>query len=206
MSVLPIATEKSVGGVIASADIVVSTTGKIQTTYFQILGFDEASGNTAVGRNASAAGNSSVVVGDGAVTIQLQSLAVGCSSHVASANAIACGYNAVVGDNAVNAVAIGYHASAVGVNSVAIGALSSTLDDMGVPMPEVVSVGNAQMQRRIVNLSPGSDDNDAVTLLQLNAKLEMQYQVMLALLTDELNLLRLECRELVENVKRLSVG
>ncbi|MBV7515850.1 hypothetical protein [Pseudomonas sp. PDM25] len=206
MPVLPIATERTVGGVITSADIVATTTGRIQTAYYQILGFDEVSGNTTVGRNSSAAGNSSVVVGDGAATIKLQSLAMGCGSHVASENGMACGYNAFVGESAQNAVAIGYKANATGMNSVAIGALSTTLDDLGSAMSEVVSVGSDKIQRRIVNLSPGSSDNDAVTLLQLNAKLEAQSQVMLALLTGELNSLRLECRELSERVKRLSIG
>nr|WP_192813449.1 YadA-like family protein [Dyella japonica] len=70
-----------------------------------------------------------------------------------------------IGNNAVasgaNSVALGANSVAAGANSVALGAGSVANE------ANTVSVGSAGNQRRITNVAPGINPNDAVTLAQL---------------------------------------
>lgn len=103
-------------------------------------------GKTAIGYGANASGRNSSALGNSTTASADHSAAVG---HSAKASA-------------VRSTAVGHNAQALGVNSVALGA-DSVADEA-----DVVSVGNAKMQRRVTNLVDARQAHDAVNLKQLN--------------------------------------
>ena len=114
----------------------------------------------AIGFGATAEGTRSVALGKDAKTKKVDavdSVAIGASSQANGASSVAIGLNAIV--NGADNVALG--AKSVADTKVGAGYLT------GKPSNTVVSVGNDTLQRRIVNVADGADDQDAVTVAQL---------------------------------------
>ena len=114
----------------------------------------------AIGFGATAEGSRSVALGKDAKTKKVDavdSVAIGASSQANGASSVAIGLNANV--NGADNVALG--AKSVADTKAGTGYLT------GKPSNTVVSVGNDQLQRRIVNVADGADDQDAVTVAQL---------------------------------------
>jgi len=149
---------------------------KVDNAYFKI-GSYSGNGNMPPLTPASAS-NYGVAIGAGAVTSNWHGTALGTLSQ-ASYGGTAIGEYATAGSTATvrnasalgasadadadNAVALGATSKATAVNSVALGAGSEATQR------DTVSVGNATLQRRIVNLAAGTAGTDAVNLAQLNA-------------------------------------
>ncbi|WP_300624058.1 ESPR-type extended signal peptide-containing protein [uncultured Megasphaera sp.] len=109
-------------------------------------------------------------------------LAIGAGASIvnganAAQNAIAIGTDAKVSIN--NAVAIGLNSNAAGENSMALGAGASTTAGGGwnsvalgngsvADQNTVISIGNADTQRRITYVADGIYDTDAATVGQMN--------------------------------------
>ena len=109
-------------------------------------------------------------------------LAIGAGASIvnganAAQNAIAIGTGAKVSIN--NAVAIGLDSNAAGENSMALGAGASTTAGGGwnsvalgngsvADQNTVISIGNADTQRRITYVADGTHDTDAATVGQMN--------------------------------------
>jgi autotransporter adhesin len=98
------------------------------------------------------------VTGDGSV-------AVGANTSVDSANSVAVGADASVDTGAEGGTALGQDARVEtgATGSVALGQ-GSVADEA-----ETVSVGTADMQRRVTNVAPGINGTDAVNVDQLKA-------------------------------------
>jgi len=121
----------------------------------------QSAGAIALGSGATAVRSNSVAIGAGATA--LSSVAVGTGAQAIGTNTTALGDNAVASGNL--AVAVGNNASATHANSVALGNGSTT------NAANTVSVGSAGAERRITNVASGSNDTDAVNVMQLNAAL-----------------------------------
>jgi autotransporter adhesin len=129
--------------------------------------FQSGAGNVAVGLLAgnTVQGDSNVAIGNasgGSVT-GTSNVAIGISAgkNMTASYTVAVGASARAG--ASNSVAIGRDAAAVRPRSVALGqgSLANAAD--------TVSVGSSSLRRRIVNVAPGVNANDAVNLAQLQA-------------------------------------
>ncbi|MFC7399355.1 YadA family autotransporter adhesin [Chelatococcus sp. GCM10030263] len=139
-------------------------------------------GAIGIGQNAggtSGGGQDSVVIGanagrvtagDGAVLLgadtggQTNAVALGINAQALSASSVAIGEGSGVGAQGQGGVAIGRSATASGPNSIALGAGSVAGE------ANTVSVGDGTLQRRIVNVSAGTADNDAVNYQQLKVE------------------------------------
>lgn len=110
-------------------------------------------GATAIGFSAKAYGKNSVALGRGShVTEEAgNGFALGARSGVAAEGGIALGTGSQVQEGAAGAVAIGS---------------DSVASDAGT-----VSFGNNQLQRRLVNIAPGTAPGDATTVAQLGGAL-----------------------------------
>ncbi|OKY53487.1 beta strand repeat-containing protein [Megasphaera cerevisiae] len=131
--------------------------------------FQNAQG-TAIGVNANVTGVQSTAVGYGAKATKNQSVAAGNQAQATENGGAAFGQNAVV--NAVKGTALGLGAS-VGTgadNSVALGAGSVVFksDLLASDIHGIVSVGKSNATRRIINVSDGVKNTDAVNMKQLN--------------------------------------
>ncbi|MEM5389261.1 YadA-like family protein [Paraburkholderia phymatum] len=136
-------------------------------------------GSTAIGARVAALGVDTTVIGysastgfdaDRAVSIGYMSaadgadsLALGSMSMALGQRSTAIGVNAQVGDTAADGMALGSNSSVVASGAVALGANSKA------DRANVVSVGNATLQRQIVNVAAGTADTDAVNVSQLRA-------------------------------------
>ena len=140
-------------------------------------------------------GEKSVAIGDGARAWTDYVYAVGSGAEVQSDGAIALGNNAKVLNNeddftitsdgaiaigsntlvnsAENGVAIGNGASVTAAGSVALGSGSVAEED------NVVSVGSADATRKVVNVTAGTNDTDAVNVGQLNESLNRKANIAL---------------------------
>ncbi|WP_412527036.1 YadA-like family protein [Burkholderia lata] len=106
----------------------------------------------AVGNNgAMALGNSSIAMGDGATTLG------------GSANGVALGKSAKIGQNVTDAVALGANANVTSGNKGGIALGANSVADRG----NALSVGSNSLQRQIVNVAKGTKNNDAVNVSQL---------------------------------------
>lgn len=134
--------------------------------------------STALGPNANASSQYSVAVGNVATASSTYAVAIGNSASASSSYNVANGasanasgsYSTALGGyttaSAPSSVALGYGSMVTGNssnNSVALGAYSSATEST------VVSVGNANIKRRIINAAEGVADNDAVIVSQLNS-------------------------------------
>ena len=135
------------------------------------------SGNAvAIGTDATASGSNSMALGQRATSKNTNSIAmgVGATSEGYSSTSLGEGSTAKGQDSMAlgrgsytdywGSVAIGSGARAEKANSVALGANSSTTEEY------TVSVGNAGMKRRIVNVDAGRNDNDVVIKKQVFGK------------------------------------
>ncbi|WP_087735555.1 YadA family autotransporter adhesin [Paraburkholderia piptadeniae] len=136
-------------------------------------------GSTAIGSRVAALGLDTTVIGysastgfdaDRAVSIGYMSaadgadsLAFGSMSMARGQRSTAIGVNALAGDAAADGLALGSNSSVVASGAVALGANSKA------DRANVVSVGNATLQRQIVNVAAGTADTDAVNVSQLRA-------------------------------------
>ena len=140
-------------------------------------------------------GEKSVAIGDGARAWTDYVYAVGSGAEVQSDGAIALGNNAKVLNNeddftitsdgaiaigsntlvnsAENGVAIGNGASVTAAGSVALGSGFVAEED------NVVSVGSADATRKVVNVTAGTNDTDAVNVGQLNESLNRKANIAL---------------------------
>jgi autotransporter adhesin len=92
---------------------------------------------TALGASSRAAGHSSVAIGSSSQAVGEYSVAIGDGTNVANtaANGVAIGRGAALGAGASRAVALGH--------------------DSVADQPDVVSVGNASVKRKIINVADG---------------------------------------------------
>ena len=130
----------------------------------------EGIGATAMGNNARAYSQNSIAVGSGAGTVNstagVSRVAIGGDAFAGTA-----GYSGAValGGNAraeYNGVAVGHHAKALAIGSVALGLNSEATESNSV------SVGNSSTKRRVVNVADArlsTTSTDAVTGKQLHA-------------------------------------
>ena len=139
----------------------------------------EAKGSTAVGYGSEALGEGSFAGGghvttSGAIGQREGGKAYGESSFAFGTGAVAGAsggtgnYTFAFGDNALaskdNAIAFGSGAKAEHQNSVALGSNSVTSAE------NIISVGYSGGERRITNVANGTENTDAATVGQLNAK------------------------------------
>ena len=174
-----------------------SATGAAQGTYYQkstAIGYQ----NWVYGDNSIAMGSSTEVGGadtlGGPGIIANRAVAIGSEARARQDGTIAIGDTALAGMSArledggssfasYNSIAIGTHAkvygtaTTTGAGSIAIGSGAISTGDSSVSFGEnsidggqsnVVSVGNATMQRRIINVAAGSASTDAVNVSQLS--------------------------------------
>lgn len=106
-------------------------------------------GATAIGANNSAIGQGAVALGNLSQAQGQSAVSLGDSAMANGASAIAIGQGASVSNP--GGLALGANAVSTGLNSAAIGVAS---DDNG--QSNVVSVGNATTQRKLVYLAPGN--------------------------------------------------
>jgi len=116
--------------------------------------------STAIGSNTNA-GTNAVAIGYGADGVSEGSVAIGVEAQSTTGWGVAIGRNAITeGDS----VALGARSEAYQPASTALGYIT------GSAAPNnVVSVGNAGLQRRVTNVADGSQGYDAVNVRQLNA-------------------------------------
>ncbi|MBJ7515679.1 MAG: YadA-like family protein [Stenotrophomonas sp.] len=110
-------------------------------------------GATAIGFSAKAYGKNSVALGRGSHVVEEaeDGFALGATSGVAAKGGIALGAGSQTEKGAINAVAVGS------------GSIASEAD--------TVSFGNNLLQRRLVNIAPGTAQGDATTVAQLGGAL-----------------------------------
>ncbi|MBV7515689.1 hypothetical protein [Pseudomonas sp. PDM25] len=159
MSILPIATASSLGGVRLDDDKdIKAEAGTISTKYNGLLSFERYSflaGGGATGyTKCLTLGYSARTTSDGAIALgfKSQSLALG---------SIAVGTNTRVSDGGGYSVALGFNASANGSHSVALGFEADASEEY------VVSVGSSTARRRVIYVKDAQEDYDAVNLGQL---------------------------------------
>ena len=120
----------------------------------------------AIGSDARARQDGTIAIGDTALAGMSAPTLNGGISY-ASYNSIAIGTNAKVYGTAtttgLGSIAIGWGAESTGDSSVAFG--ENSIDG---GQSNVVSVGNATTQRRIINVAAGTASTDAVNVSQLN--------------------------------------
>ncbi|HGO5815892.1 TPA: ESPR-type extended signal peptide-containing protein, partial [Mannheimia haemolytica] len=112
---------------------------------------------TAIGFGAQASGTRTVALGKETKATAIDSVAIGTSSQANGASSVAIGLDAIA--NGSDNLALGHSSKAD--TKAGTGYLT------GKQSSTVVSVGNDTLQRRIVNVADGADDQDAVTVAQL---------------------------------------
>lgn len=134
-------------------------------------------GSTAVGSLSAALAMNSTVIGYGASTgfnadraVSIgymaaadgsDSLGLGSFSVATGQRSLAFGFNAFTGSNATDSLALGANSVVLVDNAVALGANAKA------DRANTVSVGNATLQRQIVNVAAGTATTDAVNVGQL---------------------------------------
>ncbi|MEH8109127.1 YadA-like family protein [Gallibacterium anatis] len=138
-----------------------------------------ADNTVALGNEANASKNNAIAIGKSSSASKINSIAIGDSSKTTGSWGVALGPNSKTntdwsvslgGNSEVNSswsTALGYMASvdANGGRSVALGSLSKVKAGDG----DVVSVGNDNLKRKIINVANGVNANDAVNKRQLDA-------------------------------------
>lgn len=120
------------------------------------------SNSVALGNTASADGNSSVAIGGSYFFVDGDEPGLVGGPHSVGRNSVALGAGATT--NGDNSVAIGPRAVANSSNSVALGLLSYADRDNTVSVGSVLNGST----RQIVNVARGTEDYDAVNVLQMN--------------------------------------
>lgn len=132
------------------------------------LGNEAKASNTntiAIGKSSSASNINSIAIGDSSKTTGSWGVALGPNSKTNTDWSVSLGGNSEV--NSSWSTALGYMASVDknGGMSVALGAQSKVKSGDG----NVVSVGNDNLKRKIINVANGVNANDAVNKSQLDA-------------------------------------
>ncbi|MEH8190250.1 YadA-like family protein [Gallibacterium anatis] len=132
------------------------------------LGNEAKASNTntiAIGKSSSASNINSIAIGDSSKTTGSWGVALGPNSKTNTDWGVSLGGNSEV--NSSWSTALGYMASVDknGGMSVALGAQSKVKSGDG----DVVSVGNDNLKRKIINVANGVNANDAVNKSQLDA-------------------------------------
>ncbi|WIM82423.1 YadA-like family protein [Gallibacterium anatis] len=127
--------------------------------------YSSASGyeSVAVGKNTTSSGDSAVAIGRISTSSGHSAVAIGRSSTSSGVWSTAVGPGSKATKNL--STAIGGQAQANGDMSVALGAQSKVKSGDG----NVVSVGNDNLKRKIINVANGVNANDAVNKSQLDA-------------------------------------
>jgi autotransporter adhesin len=115
----------------------------------------------AAGANAQAAGLRSTAVGSSSIASGNRGTALGHTASASGDFGTAIGALARTSAAAADGVALGFNASVSNSNSVALGANSTT------DRANSVSVGHGTLKRQVTNVAAGTQDSDAVNLLQL---------------------------------------
>ena len=118
-----------------------------------------ARGATAYGAYASAQDDNTTAIGYRAVATYAGSVAIGFQARAIADPTVAIGDNSLASGN--DSVALGASAQATANRAVALGAFSVA------DQPNTISVGAPGNERRITNVAPGINPNDAVNLSQL---------------------------------------
>ena len=124
----------------------------------------------AAGQDAEAAAENTTAIGFGATSSKKNALAFGTGASASETDTVAVGSSASASET--NAVAIGSFASATKENSVAIGAgsVADVANTVSVGKAKVMSgetVISPEVTRRIMHVTAGTDDTDAVNVKQL---------------------------------------
>ena len=131
--------------------------------------------NTVSGSNSTTVGSSNFIGTDNSVVIGSSSsssatstgpnIIVGNSTQITAGKGIAIGDNAMItmADVDSTGIAIGDKASVYGTNAIALGADSTVNSDES----NVVSIGNKDLNRRILHVDAGVNDTDAVNKKQM---------------------------------------
>ena len=124
----------------------------------------------AAGQGAEAAAENTTAIGFGATSSKKNALAFGTGASASETDTVAVGSSASASET--NAVAIGSFASATKENSVAIGAgsVADVANTVSVGKAKVMSgetVISPEVTRRIMHVTAGTDDTDAVNVKQL---------------------------------------
>ena len=124
----------------------------------------------AAGQDAEAAAENTTAIGFGATSSKKNALAFGTGASASETDTVAVGSSASASET--NAVAIGSFASATKENSVAIGAgsVADVANTVSVGKAKVMSgetVISPEVTRRLMHVTAGTDDTDAVNVKQL---------------------------------------
>ncbi|MFE0500775.1 YadA family autotransporter adhesin [Lysobacter soli] len=118
-----------------------------------------------VGDTVAVSGTSGVAIGTHVSALADNAVAIGnAGTNVQGEGGVAIGRNTEIGTAGVDALAIGNNIASWGQNSITLG--NNSTDD-GVA--NVVSVGSADIQRKIVHVAAGTDNTDAANFGQLKA-------------------------------------
>lgn len=142
------------------------------------------SNTIAVGVDTTADGQNGTAIGHGAYA-EADSVALGANAATSNTNAVAVGGHSTAGQGGTavgdwassggfRSVALGGGASATATGAIAIG--SDSLADVA----EAVSVGNATLKRKIVNVADGFADSDVATVGQVDRKITSFEEAFLA--------------------------
>ncbi|MBR8402681.1 ESPR-type extended signal peptide-containing protein, partial [Burkholderia cenocepacia] len=131
-------------------------------------------GGVALGAGAKTSGAAALAIGQGASATGAGAFAVGRATEAAGSGATAFGDSAQATQD--EAVAIGFGANAANVGSVAMGSGAVADSDYSVALGAfsntngrdmVVSVGDAGIERQVINVAAGTEGTDAVNVSQL---------------------------------------
>jgi autotransporter adhesin len=133
--------------------------------------------STAIGTASEASGGGSMALGLGSRATANDSTAFGEFSTASGASSIAMGPFSTASGN--DSVGLGKASTADGIGSLALGVGARATRNKAVAIgagslanvANTVSVGSNSLKRRIVNVAPGTQPNDAVNFAQLEAAL-----------------------------------
>ncbi|WP_244107352.1 YadA-like family protein [Burkholderia sp. BCC0419] len=123
-------------------------------------------GALAIGSRAKANAENAVAVGNNGVTaVGKSSIAIGDKALAAAGtvNSVAMGKSANIAQNVTDAIALGANASVKSGNNAGIALGANSIAERG----NALSVGSNSLQRQIVNVAKGTQNNDAVNVSQL---------------------------------------
>jgi autotransporter adhesin len=140
-----------------------------------ILDFGTRPSTVAIGVANSATRTNAVALGVQNTASEIGGVAIGYRSSATGQFSVAIGTAQDTNHDGVIGAGEGYGAAAIAVNATAVGAgaYASAADSTAIgagavaDREGVVSIGNADVQRQLVNLAAGTQDTDAVNLSQL---------------------------------------
>ena len=153
--------------------ISIGRSSSVSNSYAIAIGsYSEANNYSAIaiGNSSSTNAGSAIAMGSSASASAASAIALGSSSQASNSSAIAIGSNA--NSSANSALAIGSGASATASQAVAIGESSMAIDSYTVSIGRAAYIDDTgtsynEITRRLVNVSAGINDTDAVNISQL---------------------------------------